>query len=287
MGSAKNKVRFYLRPVNPRDDFGEHSDPAAWIPEGTDMADVELTLSFLDDKEYVSHTFFRRLQNHLVDKHKIPMRQAGDLLIRRMGWPYVESVTQSCNVLEKDLERRLQARKDHAAKVLEDQRKKLLKGTGQGRYGAMGREFGQNYFFVTRPEFKEFLETLLREHNDCYLQEAVNRFPVRMTWEAYHKSFGVFWQSVLFAHNSGACDFTEPGLDSVKRLAHYLFTWNFRRYLSSDVIFRHARFLPRQYRIDHVAAWRDKDTTILKDDDYDELPFEDDVEEPDDNIGNR
>lgn len=297
MSRTKNPVRYYLPPVTPPKSWEGMPDPMDWVPPEVDREDLERTLSVLDGKPYVLQSLFDRLRTHLFQVNKIPFTQAGDLLARRFGWPYLSSITKTSIVKDFELEGRLTMRKEHAermrmqelAKVMADRRKehaKLMKVTSPGRYGDMGKDFGQHYFFAKRPEFVTLLEGLLEEHSDFYLQEIINHYPARMQWDDYHKSFGKFWQTVLAMHNHGHVDFTEPGLASIKRLCHYLYTWCFRRYMDKEIIFRHARFLPRSYRAEHIAFHRDPDTAVLKDDDYPELPFEDDEEEGD-NIGNR
>lgn len=297
MGKKKNPVRYYLPPVTPSKNWDHLPDPMDWVPADVDREELERMLSLLDGKPYVLQSFFERLRSHLFQVNKIPFNQAGDLLARRIGWPYLSSITKSHIVKDFELEYRLKVRKAHvelmqkqeAAKAREKlmrERTALLKTTGPGKYGEMGKDFGQYYFFTLRPEYVTLLEGLLKEHNDVYLQDTINHYPIRMQWDDYHKSFGQFWSSVVARHNRKEVDFTEPGLDSIKRLCHYLYTWCFRRYMHSDIIFRHARFLPRTYRAAHVAFHRDPDTTVLKDEDYVELSFDEDEEEGD-NIGNR
>jgi hypothetical protein len=286
MASKKNPVRYYLPPIIPPKSWEGMPDPMDWIPPEVDREDLERTLSLLDGKPYVLQSFFNRLRTHLFDANKIPHTQAGDLLARRMGWPYLASITQTSIVKDFELEGRLAMRRAHLARMEEQERAKILKKTGPGKYGEMGKEFGQHYFFTSHRHFVTLMEDLLKEHNDVYLQGIINGWPDRMQWDDYHKSFGQFWQTVLALHNRKEVDFSEPGLDSIKRLCHYLYTWCFRRYMDSDIIFRHARFLPRTYRAEHIAFRRDKDLSVVVDDDYPELPFDED-EEDGDNIGNR
>jgi len=138
-------------------------------------------------------------------------------------------------------------------------------------------------FFYRHPEYLHAIEALLTTYQDAYLIEAVKNYPEVMEWDRFAKSFGVFWMHVQRLETQGLVNFSEPGLILIKRLARLLYVWNFRRYLSTEVIWRHARFLPVAYRADHVAAKLDTHHTVIVDAEYEEL----EMEEEDDNVGNR
>lgn len=264
------------------------------LDDAIDFIAVELGLEQLDDKPYVSITFTQRVIGHLHYDLKVPLDTAKLLVALRMEYPtykgFLKSLKDEAIYKQKVIQQR-----EHQ-KLMEDQqwmkeRKRQsnpLAKTGEGNYGMMGAEFGMKYFFEEKTQYLHLIEDMLKVHTDEYLQIAVDAYPVgKMEWIQYHYSFEEFWRKLSRMNTMDTFDFSEPGLKSIRRLAMYLFTWNFRRYIDGQVICRHARFLPRLYRHLHVAAVLDRNTTQEVDLEYDEVAFEDEDEEPGDNIGNR
>ena len=263
------------------------------LDDKVDFIEVELALENLDDKFYVAATFCERIIIHMRDQLGVS-REDGELLIAlRLDQPNVKALKKSRRA-EEYYKGKLAQMREHQ-KRMEDQawekeRKKNnpLARTGEGNYGLMGAEFGMRYFFEEQTQFLHAIEDLLKTHIDEYLQIAVDAYPLgKMEWIQYHYSFEEFWRKVSRLNTMDEVDFSEPGAKSVRRLANYLFTWNFRRYIDGQIIGRHARFLPRLYRHLHIATCLDRHTAKEVDLEYDEVPFEDENEEPGDNIGNR
>jgi hypothetical protein len=263
------------------------------LPDEVDFIAVELGLEQLDDKPYVSITFTQRVIGHLVYDLKVPRNIAEILVALRMEHPTYNGFLKSLKD-ETYFKTKAQQQRIHQ-KLMEDQawEKERLKnnplaGTGQGNYGLMGAQFGMLYFFEQKTQYLHLIEDLLKVHTDEYLQISVDAYPQgKMEWIQFHYSFEEFWRKINRMRLMDEFDFSEPGLKSVRRLALYLFTWNFRRYIDGQIIYRHARFLPRLYRHLHIAAMLDRNTTQEVDLEYDEVAFEDEHEEPGDNIGNR
>lgn len=263
------------------------------LPKEVDFIAVELGLEQLDDKPYISITFTTRVIRHLAHDLGVPYDMAQLLVALRMEHPtykgFLKSLKDEAIYKQKVIQQR-----EHQ-KLMEDQawqkeRKKNdpLARTSEGNYGLMGAEFGMRYFFEEKTQYLHLIEGLLKTHRDEYLQIAVDAYPHgKMAWIQYHFSFDEFWRKINRMRLMDEFDFSEPGMASVRRLALYLFTWNFRRYIDGQVIYRHARFLPRLYRHLHVAANLDRGTEVEVDLEYDEVAFEDEHEEPGDNIGNR
>lgn len=260
------------------------------VADEVDFIEVEVALQELDDKDFVSTSFCERIRICLTGLG-IPKDDAEMLVALRLDYPSWKALRKSQVSEEKRNVKRQQAREhEHRMKLqeLEKGRRKVFKKTSEGHYGIMGAEFGKRYFFEDKTQYLHLIEELLKEHHDEYLQISVDTYPVgKMEWIQYHWSFDSFWIKVLRLHTMEKFDFSEPGLDAVRRLAMYLFTWNFRRYIDGQIIYRHARFLPRLYRHIHVAARLDRNTTVEVDADYPDVAFEDEHEEPGDNIGNR
>lgn len=265
------------------------------------LEQIEQALSVLDGKPYVSSKLVDRIVWVLTRDLKIGRDDAENLIGQRFGyngWTGFKRSKKEDEAYHKERARNTpsiaaQLRGDmrSAGQIKKDRRKderiaekveRLLQyGTLAGRVHCKPK----TYFFFQRPEFVVAIEDLMVEHTDYLLEEAVKSYPYgRMTWEIYRQSFGIFWRKVQQLHTSGKIDFSEPGLKWVKQLSHCLYSWNFRRYMDGEVIFRYARSLPRQYRAIHVAAVRDINTQTVVDVDYPEMEFE---EDPDDNIGNR
>lgn len=264
------------------------------LPDEVDFIAVELGLEQLDDKPYISITFTTRVIRHLSHDLGVPYDMAQLLVALRMEHPTYKSFLKSLKGEEIYKAKVIQQR-DHQKRMENEQwikeRKKQsnpLSATGAGNYGAMGTEFGMRYFFEEKTQYLHLLEDMLKDHRDEYLQIAVDKYPHdKMEWIQYHYSFEEFWRKVNRLNLMEKVNFDEPGLSSIRRLAMYLFTWNFRRYIDGQVIYRHARFLPRLYRHLHIAAMLDRNTVQEVDLEYEEVPFEDENEEPGDNIGNR
>lgn len=261
------------------------------LPDEVDFIAVELGLEQLDGRPYASVTFTQRVIRHLSQDLSVPLEMAQLLVAMRMDYPTYKGFLKTLKE-EKIYQWKVAQQRVHK-KLMVDQlqmkeRKKQsnpLSATGEGNYGAMGTEFGMRYFFEEQTQYLHLLEEMLKEHCDEYLQIAVDKYPHdKMEWIQYHYSFEEFWRKVSRMHLMEKVDFGVPGLTSIRRLAMYLFTWNFRRYIGGQVIYRHARFLPRLYRHLHVAARFDHHQAVEVDLEYEEVAFED--EEPGDNIGN-
>jgi hypothetical protein len=263
------------------------------LPNEVDFIAVELGLEQLDDKAYISITFTTRVIRHLAHDLGVPYEMAQLLVAMRMEYPTYKGFLKSLKD-EEIWKQKVAAQREHIRQMenqqwIKERKKKSnpLSATGQGNYGAMGAEFGMRYFFEEKTQYLHLLEEMLKEHRDEYLQIAVDAYPQgKMEWIQYHYSFEEFWRKVNRLNLMDKVDFDEPGLSSIRRLAMYLFTWNFRRYIDGQVIYRHARFLPRLYRHLHIAAMLDKNTVQEVDLEYEETAFEDE-DEPGDNIGNR
>lgn len=261
------------------------------LPDEVDFIAVELGLEQLDDKPYVSVTFTQRIIRHLIQDLGVPLEVAQLMVAVRMEYPTYKGFLKSLKG-EEIYKAKVAQQREHQKRMEIDQRVKQrkkqsnpLSATGEGNYGAMGTEFGMRYFFEEQTQYLHLLEEMLKEHCDEYLQIAVDKYPHdKMEWIQYHYSFEEFWRKVSRLHLMEKVDFGAPGLTSIRRLAMYLFTWNFRRYIDGQVIYRHARFLPRLYRHLHVAARFDQHYVVEVDLEYEEVAFED--EEPGDNIGN-
>jgi hypothetical protein len=264
------------------------------LPDEVDFIAVELGLEQLDDKPYISITFTTRVIRHLAHDLGVPYDMAQLLVAQRMEHPTYKGFLKSLKD-EKIYKEKVDQQREHQKLMEHQQRLKELKRqsnplarTGEGNYGLMGAAFGMRYFFEENTQYLHLIEALLKEHRDEYLQLAVDAYPGgRMEWIQYHYSFDEFWRKVNRMKIMEEFDFTEPGMASIRRLALYLFTWNFRRYIDGQIIYRHARFLPRLYRHLHIAAVFDKNPLQEIDLEYDEVAFEDEDEEPGDNIGNR
>lgn len=260
------------------------------VDDEVDFIEVEVALQELDEKDFVSTSFCERIRICLTSLG-IPVDDAAKLVALRMDHPNWKSLKKSQCSEERRNEKRRQATEHNnrmKAQELEKGRREIFKKTSGGHYGIMGAEFGMWYFFEDKTQYLHLLEDMLKEHHDEYLQIAVDSYPMgKMGWIHYHWSFDSFWIKVVRLSTMEKFDFSEPGLNSVRRLAMYLFTWNFRRYIDGQVIMRHARFLPRLYRHLHVAACLDSNTTVEVDEEYPEATFEDELEEPGDDIGNR
>jgi hypothetical protein len=263
------------------------------VPDEVDFILLEIALQQLDDKFYVSTIFCQRLLIHMADDLGLNRDIAEQLIALRLEHPDVKSLKKSMR--NEEYYKAIVARQREHQKLLanqawEKERKKNapLARTGEGNYGMMGAQFGMRYFFEEKTHFLHAIEDLLKDHTDEYLQLAVDAYPRgKMGWIQYHWSFDTFWRKVSRLNTMDVVDFSEPGAKSVQRLAMYLFTWNFRRYIDGPVIYSHARFLPRLYRHLHIAAVLDRNTAREVDLEYDEVAFEDEHEEPGDNIGNR
>lgn len=274
------------------------------LGEGIDQSAVEVVLAQLDDKFYVSTTYCDRIAIYLSSTLGVPRDKAELLIALRLDQPDLKALHKSRRQeshykerLAKMLEQQRLLEEQAKAKVLRKEERELAKvvrkqsalaRTSQGNYGMMGTVFGMHYFFENKIQYLHLIEDMLETHTDEYLQLAVDVYPYgKMGWIQYHYSFEEFWRKVNRMNIMGTFDFSEPGLKSVRRLAMYLYTWNFRRYIEGEVICRHARFLPRLYRHIHVAAVLDQSTAQEVDLEYDEVAFEDEDAYPDDNIGNR
>lgn len=311
MGSKKNQPVYYLRPTASHN-FKKEKFREVVLEAHIDKAAVEETLEIIRKKPYISQTLMGRLLHHVWRELKVDYDDASALCWQALGWPSSASITKSCIVKEAQIKTTLEARKRHEKQMRQQEeekgRKKLLSQTGVGYYGLMGAEFGRNYFFNENTACLHALEELLKGYNNEHIQAGVDHYPRKMGWEEYHLAFGQFWHAVIQLNKAKGISFKEAGIESVKKLAHYLFTWNFRRYLDGVIVSRYARFLPPLYRHLHVAAHLDKNPEVLVDDEYplfmdddeeDEvLPHEkfnfddcphlvDEHEEPGDNRGNR
>lgn len=262
------------------------------LSDDVDFISVELGLEQLDDKSYVSISFTQRVIIHLTDLG-VPREDAQLLVALRMEYPtykgFLKSLKDEAIYKEKVYQQqRVQKQLQDQAWLKERVKNDPLARTGEGNYGLMGAEFGMRYFFEEKTQFLHAIENLLKTHMDQYLQLAVDVYPYdKMGWIQYHWSFDEFWRKVSRLNTMDEVDFSEPGAKSVRRLANYLFTWNFRRYIDGQIIGRHARFLPRLYRHLHNAACFDRNAAEEVDLEYDEVAFEDEDEEPGDNVGNR
>lgn len=312
MGSKKNQPVFYLRPgkshVVKKSKFRN-----VVLEPHIDKAAVEEVLDKIRSRKYISATLLGRLLHHVWRDLKVDYDDASSLVYQALGWPGPADITKSCIVKEHQIKDVLEARKVHE-KLMEQQqeekaRKDVLGRTAPGHYGLMGAEFGRNYFFNENTACLHALEDLLKDYNNEHIQAGVDHYPRKMSWEEYHLAFGLFWREVLHLNRAKSISFKEAGVESVRKLAHYLFTWNFRRYMGDEIVKRYARFLPPLYRHLHIAAHLDKNPEVLIDEDYplfmdddeDELPPEpqedynyddcphlvDEFEEPGDNKGNR
>lgn len=264
------------------------------LDDDIDFIKVELGLEQLDDKPYVAISFAQRVIIYLNSEVGVSREDAQLLVAVRMEHPTYKSFLKSLKgeeIYKKKVEaQRLQKKLEEDQAWVKERKKKQgpLAATSQGNYGLMGTEFGMRYFFEEQTQYLHLIEDLLKNHVDEYLQISVDSYPYgKMEWIQYHYSFEEFWRKISRMGTMEEFDFSEPGMASVRRLAMYLFTWNFRRYMGDLIIYRHARFLPRLYRHLHIAAKLDKNSAQEVDKEYEEVPFEDENEEPGDNIGNR
>lgn len=312
MGSKKNQPVFYLRPgkshVVNRSKFRN-----VVLEPHIDKTAVEDILEKIRKRAYISQSLMGRFVHCVWRDLGVGYDDAVSLVWQALGWPGPADITKSCVVKEHKLKETMEQRKVHE-KMMEQQqeekaRKNVLSRTGAGYYGLMGAEFGRNYFFNENTECLHALEELLKDYNNEHIQEGVDHYPRKMSWEEYHLAFGQFWHAVIQLNKAKGISFKEAGIESVRKLAHYLFTWNFRRYLEDEIVRRYARFLPPLYRHLHIAAHLDKNPEVLideeyplfMDDDEDDQPEEppvkfdlddcphlvDEFEEPGDTRGNR
>lgn len=295
--STTKKTTFYGRPVYPVAEklrvlmLSEVSDEK--------KAAIEDTLKILDGKPYISAKLVEKLVLHLAQVLQgFHIQFAENLVGKRFGYGGFSGMKKSHGTEEYHKERakspsiRAQIEGDMRSqytisKALKEEQKECQKAARRlliGDIGGPQRPHHKTFFFYRETQYVEAIEKLLSEYNDCYLQAGVSNYPQKIQMDEYNKSFGLFWKEVVKLHTSGVIDLSVPGLLLIKKLSHYLYSWNFRRYMDGKIISRYAPFLPEAYRAAHVAAKRDTCARIIVDDNYYEMEFE---EEPDDNIGNR
>jgi hypothetical protein len=264
------------------------------LADEVDFIAVELALEQLDEKFYVATSFCERIAIHLSSDLGVPRQDADLLVALRLDQPDLKALKKSMRSLEHYKSKLTQVRahtkrmaeQERAKAIREQERLSPLYKTGEGKYGLMGKDFGMQYFFEEKTQYLHLIEEMLKTHTDQYLQISVDSYPEgAMGWLQWHHSFGEFWIKVQRLHLMEHFDFSEPGLKSVRQLATYLFTWNFRRYIDGAIIRKHARCVPRMYRYLHTATRLDRNPREEIDLEYEEVDFED--EEPGDNIGNR
>lgn len=291
--SAPHKARAFLRPmypINPKKPL-----PMIYTPIDINLDALSQILDKVKGRESIDENFFRRLRDGLIQLGYC-FDDAQDLLARELGWPGFNFISKTCIVRASGLDlvlarrkaqRQHDERRERAVELPKIARARRLDSAKAniGRYATMSAADGQQYFFVDHPQYVEILEGLMREHTDEWLALAANGYPyVKLDWDSYHKSFGSFWRKVLVYRTTHSCVFAAPGLPAIKRLAGYLYTWNFRRYLESVVILRHASYLTREFRANHHAIVLDDTASSPTVDE--EYAYSDD-EDDDDNIGNR
>lgn len=250
-------------------------------------------LSHLDSKPYISTHYLQRMVWTLDRDMGLGKDLARDLIAQRFGYAHYSGLNRSKTLDEEHHKRRArepgiqaQLRGDMrsgtaiARSMREEKRakekaeRKLLMGELGGPSGGVKHK---TYFFFRQPGYVEAIEKLMLTYNDCYLQAAVDSYPAKMDQDVYYTSFGLFWREVLKLQTSKKIDFSIPGLLLIKQLSHYLYSWNFRRYMADEVIARYAPFLPRHYRCLHVAAVRDRSLYRAVDKDYVEKDIEEDT----------
>lgn len=312
MGSKKNATVYYLRPGKSHV-VNQSKFRNVVLEPHIDKSAVEDILEKIRKRAYISQSLMGRFVHCVWRDLGVGYDDAVSLVWQALGWPGPADITKSCIVKEHQLKDVMEKRKQHEKMMVQQQQEKARKTTlsriTTRRYGSMGAEVGRNYFFNENTECLHALEDLLKDYNNEHIQAGVDHYPRKMGWEEYHLAFGVFWHAVIQLNKSKGISFKEVGPESVKRLAHYLFTWNFRRYLADEIIRRYARFIPPLYRHLHVAAHLDKNPEVLIDEEYplcmdddedeeDVMPHEvfnfddcphlvDEFEEPGDNKGNR
>lgn len=291
--SGHSKARVYLRPLHPIKSNGPL--PMVFTPIDVDLAAVSEILGRVTGRESIESQYFERLRDALIGMG-YSHSDAQDLLARELGWPSFDSISNSCNVKPDKvfhaLERRKNLRRSIAttARSAEvEQIKKLRRQEThlafRGRYATMTAVEGQQYFFVDHPEYITILENLMKDHTDEWMEVAIQNYPhAPLGWDQFNKSFGTYWRKVRAFRLEQVGVFHAPGLEAVKRLATYLYSWNFRRYLTGPIILRHASYLTREFRANHIAIVRDKVGTLTVDEEYTYSSVD---EEDGDDIGNR
>lgn len=291
--AGHSKARVYLRPLHPH----KSKFPLRMVhtPIDINLDELSRILGMAKDRESMESQFFERLRDALISLG-YSKDDAEDLVARELGWPSFDSISNSC-IVKPDkvfhaLERRKQLRRSIEAskrevevKQIKEVRRKEKHAAFRGRYDTMTAAEGQQYFFVDHPEYIKILENLMQDHTDEWIEVAIKHYPTRpLEWDPFNKSFGAYWRKVLKFRLDTPLVFQAPGLEAIKRLALYLYSWNFRRYLTGPIILRHASYLSREFRANHNAIVRDEQRSSLT---VDEEYTYSDVEDDDDNIGNR
>jgi len=267
-------------------------------PIDIDLDQLSKILGAVKGRESIESKFFNRLRDGLIGLG-YSKDDAEDLVARELGWPSFDAISNSCNIKPENLSYILERRKNHRAQIqrversmevdeIKALRRKEAHAARRGRYETMTAAEGQQYFFVDHPEYVRILENLMQDHTDVWMDAAITHYPAMpLEWDEFNKSFGAFWRKVLKFRHSQSGIFSEPGIEAIKRLAQYLYSWSFRRYLTGPIILRHASYLTREYRVNNIAIVRDEQRASLTvDEDYEYIPTDPEEEEGDD-IGNR
>lgn len=253
-------------------------------------ATINNFLSMIDSKPCISSTFTNRMLHHLVHELDLPIALAKDSIAKRFGYVNWKQLYGSRNtehyhttrakttpsiVMQMRGDMRSEPAKRRDNQKLEQKQRQLLQRLMNGTNSTPARSHPKTYFYFKHPHYVKTLEELIQSYSDCYLEDAIGKYPYdRLTWSDHDASFGLFWKEVVKLHSSGKADFSAPGLKAIKNLAHHLFAWHFRRYMESEIIFRYARFVPTEYRRFHIAIKRDTFDNTVVDEDYVELEFD-------------
>lgn len=292
--AGHSKARVYLRPMYPFKSKGPL--PMVRTPIDIDLDELSKILGAARGRESMEQQFFVRLSSALC-MLGYDLVDARDLIARELGWPSFDAISNSCIVKPEKLDlilARRKAQREHDERLNRRQEVEAIKRTRRaenhlsmrGRYSTMTAAEGQKYFFEDHPEYIKILENLMQDHTDEWMEVAITHYPgAPLEWDSFNKSFGAFWRKVLRFRTDHSGVFKEPGLEAIKRLALYLYSWNFRRYLTGPIILRHASYLSREFRANHFAIVRDEQRSSLTVDE--EYTYSDVDDDDDDNIGNR